>query len=214
MKHNAYIFDFDGVLVDSMPDWSGKMINILETYNVDYPADIIKIITPLGDKGTADYFIEKLNVPLSVEEMITMMDEYAIPKYRDEIEAKPGVIDYLNRMKKEGISLNVLTASPHKMVDVCLKRLGVFDLFDNVWSCDDFNTTKKDPEIYKAAVEKIGSTIKGTVFFDDNINAVKTAKQAGLFVVGVYDESGEEFKDSLKEISDLYIDTFEGEKRI
>jgi len=128
--HNSYIFDFDGTLVDSMPDWSAKMINILETYNVSYPSDIIKIITPLGDKGTAEYFINVLNVPLTCEEMFKMMDDYAIPKYRDTIEAKSGVIAYLEKMKKEGISLNVLTASPHKMLDVCLKRLGIYDLFD------------------------------------------------------------------------------------
>ncbi len=43
-----FIFDFDGTLVDSMKQWAGKMLYVLEKNGVSYPEDIIKIITPLG----------------------------------------------------------------------------------------------------------------------------------------------------------------------
>ncbi len=205
---NTYIFDFDGTLVDSMPCWSQQMISILDRYNIDYPEDIIKIITPLGNQGTARYYKEVLGVPISYEEMQRQMDEYAIPKYRDEIEIKEGVKEYLELLKSKGCSLNVLTASPHRTLDPCLKRLCIYDLFDNVWSCDDLKTTKSDPEIYLNAVKKIGSSIDDTVFFDDNIGALKTAKQAGLCIVGVYDASAEDFTDEVKEVSYRYINSF------
>ena len=48
---------------------------------------------------------------------------------------------------------------------MCLKRLSLYDLFDNVWSCEDFGTTKSDPEIYRMAAERIGTVARG--FFDD-----------------------------------------------
>lgn len=214
MKHRTYIFDFDGTLVNSMPYWSQKMINILEKEGVDYPEDIIKIITPLGDLGTAKYFKEELKVNLSIEEMIALMDEFALPKYRDIIELKAGVLDYLKMLKANNCSLNVLTASPHKMLAPCLKRNGIYDLFDNIWSCEDFKMTKSEPEIYKQAVRKIGTTEKDTAFFDDNIGAVKTAAQAGLYTVGVYDKSGEDFMAELKEVADLYIESFVDLERI
>ncbi|MBQ9131870.1 MAG: HAD family phosphatase, partial [Clostridia bacterium] len=183
MKYTAYLFDFDGTLVDSMPCWSQKMLNILKKSGVDYPADVIRIITPLGDLGTARYFRDTLGVSMTEEAMLCEMDAYALPRYRDEIPLKAGVRDYLRRLAAQGISLNVLTASPHKMVDPCLKRLGVWELFDHVWSCDDFATTKADPNIYIRAVEQIGTRVDDTAFFDDNINAIKTAAQAGLFTV-------------------------------
>ena len=50
------VFDFDGTIMDSMPDWAGKMLNLLNTHHVAYPADIIRTITPLGDGGSARYF--------------------------------------------------------------------------------------------------------------------------------------------------------------
>lgn len=209
--HTVYIFDFDGTLVDSMPSWAGKMLNILNRCQVSYPADLIKLITPLGDLGTAKYFAEELGVKLSIPQMLDMMDEYALPKYRDEIVLKEGVAEYLRFLKEQGCSLNVLTASPHKMVDVCLKRNGIYDLFDNVWSCDDFGTTKSDPGIYKEAVKRIGVELGDAVFFDDNIGAVKTAVEAGLYTVAVYDPSGADFADQLAETADVYIESFQGQ---
>ena len=54
----TYLFDFDGTLVDSMPTYGAMMLRILDEYGVKYPSDIIKIITPLGFIGTAEYFIK------------------------------------------------------------------------------------------------------------------------------------------------------------
>lgn len=205
----AYIFDFDGTLVDSMPCWSEKMLNILKNEGVDYPADIIKIITPLGDAGTADYFREVLGIRLSKEQMFARMDAYALPRYRDEIQLKPGVWDYLHKLKGQGCSLHVLTASPHKMVDPCLRRNGVYELFGHVWSCEDFGTTKSDPGIYLRAAERIGVSVKDAVFFDDNLLAIQTASKAGMETVGVYDATGEEFAAQLIQSADRYIRSFE-----
>ena len=137
------------------------------------------------------------------------MDEYALPKYRDEIPFKDASVPaYLNRLKKEGHTVCVLTASPHKMVDPCLKRLGVYDLFDFVWSCDDFNTSKADPAIYHMAAERMGVPVERVLFLDDNYNADKTAAAAGMTVCGVYDDSSAAFVDEIKSVTHFYINTF------
>ena len=208
VKYSTYLFDFDGTLVDSMPFWMQKMLNVLEKSKVDYPDDIIKIITPLGDLGTARYFKEKLGVDFSIEEMLSMMNEYALPKYRDVIKLKDGVLDFLTELKERQSSLNILTASPHSMLDPCLKRNGIYDLFDNVWSSDDFKMSKSDPLIYKKVAEKLDKPVDSIVFFDDNYNADKAAKVAGMAVCGVYDSSSEEYIDEIKGISDYYIYNF------
>jgi len=203
----TYLFDFDGTLVDSMPTYVAMMLRILDENNIPYGDDIVKIITPLGYAGTADYFIQ-LGMPLSKEEIMALMHKYALDAYANHIPAKSHVESALKQMKTRGDSLNVLTASPHPMLDPCLKRLGLFDLFDNVWSCDDFNTTKSDPEIYKMAAERLGEKVEDIMFLDDNYNADKTAKSAGMIVCGVYDESSKDYVDDMKSITDYYIYDF------
>ena len=208
MRH-TYIFDFDGTLVDSMPSWAEKVLNILRECGVAYPSDIINTVTPLGDRGTAEYFRDALGVPLSLEEMFARMDAFALPKYRDEIGIKDGVREYLARLKAAGCTLHVLTASPHKMVDPCLRRLGIFDWFDNVWSTDDFGMVKSDTAIYRAAAERIGVDVSDAVFFDDNLTAIRTARAAGMHAVGVYDASSDALAEQIRGAADRYVYSLE-----
>ena len=204
---NTYLFDFDGTLVDSMPTYVSAMLRILGENNISYCDDIVKIITPLGLVGTARYYIE-MGVNSTVEELVSKMNKYMLEEYLYNIPAKKNVILVLKELKSRGASLNVLTASPHTTLDHCLKRIGIYDLFDNVWSCDDFNTTKSDPNIYVMAAEKIGERIEDILFLDDNLNADKTAKKAGMLVCGVYDDSSKEYVDKIKKATDYYIYDF------
>lgn len=203
----TYLFDFDGTLVNSMPTFVKVMLRILNENNISYSDDIIKIITPLGLKGTAEYFIS-LGLNKSVEEIGETMYEYFYYEYAHTIPAKENVIDTLKELKAQGHSLNVLTASPHLTLDACLKRLDMFDLFDNVWSCDDFNTSKSNPEIYTAVAKKLGVKVEEVLFLDDNYNADKTAKTAGMKVCGVFDESSSEYEQEMRELCDFYAKDF------
>jgi len=203
----SYLFDFDGTLVDSMPTYVSCMLRILDENNIPYEKDIVKIITPLGAIGTAEYFIQ-MGLKLPLEDILELMKKYTLEAYWHHIPAKENVISVLKELKAQGADLNVLTASPHITLDECLKRLEIYDLFTNVWSCDDFNTTKADPNIYHLVADKIGTPIEEILFLDDNYNADKTAKSAGMKVCGVYDDSSKEYVEEIKEVSDYYIYNF------
>lgn len=203
----TYLFDFDGTLVDSMPTYGALMLRILDEHSISYGEDIIKIITPLGFAGTADYFI-KMGLDRPREELVAQMIAYAVEAYTHRVPAKPNVIRVLRAMKARGDSLNVLTASPHDTLDPCLKRLGIFDLFDHVWSCNDFGTTKADPAIYRMAAERMGVLVGEVTFLDDNYHADKTAKAAGMRVIGVFDESSRASADQIRAVADGYITDF------
>ena len=203
-----YLFDFDGTLVDSMPTYISAMLRILDENGIPYGSDIIKIITPLGVNGTADYYIHTLHVDKPKEELINTMKRYMLEAYFYIIPAKENVVSVLRALKARGDSLNVLTASPHITLDACLKRLGIYELFDNVWSCDDFHTTKADPEIYVMAAKRLDKNVEDVWYLDDNLNADQTAKTAGMKVCGVYDDSSKDYVDEIKAVADRYIYNF------
>lgn len=205
---NTYLFDFDGTLVDSMPTYTSTLIGILDEYHIPYGDDLVKIITPLGLHDSAVYFMQ-LGVPLSKEEILMRMRERMFDAYAHRIPAKSNVISVLHALKARGCSLNVLTASPHLTLDPCLKRLGIYDLFDNVWSCEDFGLNKANPEIYHQAARRMGVPVGSILFLDDNLNADRTAKAAGMKVCGVYDPSSHEYTEEIKACTDCYIYDFE-----
>ncbi len=204
---NTYLFDFDGTLVDSMPVFAGVMLRILDEHGISYEKDIVKIITPLGYAGTAGYF-RTLGIDKTEQELCRLMQTYMYEEYAHTIPAKTHVPDVLRELKARGGSLNILTASPHTVLDICLKRLGLWELFDHVWSCEDFNTTKADPAIYHMAAARIGKPVEEILFLDDNLSADQTAKAAGMLVCGVYDESSAEYEEAIRAATDQYITDF------
>lgn len=206
--YKYYLFDFDGTLVNSMPTFCSCMLRILDENHISYPADITKIITPLGLSGTAEYFIQKLGLDMDKNQLMDLMIEYMKQEYFYTIPAKANVERVLKELKSRGASLNILTASPHMTLDACVKRLGMWDLFDNIWSCDDFETTKANPDIYRRVAQRLGTTVENVLFLDDNINADKTAKTAGMQVCGVYDDSSADCVEQMKAETDYYIYDF------
>jgi HAD superfamily hydrolase (TIGR01509 family) len=204
---SVYLFDFDGTLVDSMPKYASAMVSILDETDTPYPDDIIKTITPLGVKGTALFYLE-LGVPLSYDEIITRMGEKLIREYLYNIEAKESVCETLRALRSRGDSLNILTASPHETLDPCLRRIGIFDLFDNVWSCSDFEYNKSQTRLYETVSEKLSTPISSVIFLDDNPNACRTAKTAGMVVYGVYDDTSAESESEMRDFCDGYIRYF------
>lgn len=205
---SIYLFDFDGTLVDSMPTFVSSMLRILDENHISYAPDIVKTITPLGVNGTADYFIDTLGLSMPKEQLILTMKNYLGHAYFYEIPAKPHVISVLHTLKQRGDRLNILTASPHITLDACLKRLGLWELFDHVFSCDDFNTTKSDPDIYRRAAEKLGFPVDQVLFLDDNLEANQTAHAAGMLTCGVYDSSSDIYTPQIQAVTDYYIYDF------
>lgn len=208
-KYKNHIFDLDGTLADSMGDWAETMIGMLREAEVEYPDDIINIITPLGDLGIAKYFI-RLGVKSTEKELIDRMHGIALCKYRELIPPNEGAVEYVKALKAEGKRLFVLTASPHILTDPCLARYGIFELFDGVFTCDDFDfgKSKSSPDIYRELCERAGIEASETVFYDDNVGALRAGAEAGLFTVGVYDKSSANYTEEIKDVSNRYITSF------
>ena len=202
------IFDFDGTLVDSMQGWASFIFDHLDKLHISYPEDIIKIVSPLGTRGAAKYLIE-LGVDATVEELLDLMDSFALDEYTYRVPAKSYVIDKLMELKNAGYSLNILTACNHNLLDPCLKRLGIYNMFDNIWSCEeDLSMSKREEKLYSLVSEKLDTVCENCVFFDDNIGALTTAKESGMITVGVFDATSDDLIDEIKNITNKYLYDF------
>ena len=206
--YKAVLFDLDGTLIDSMPNFTNFVKAVLKDCGAEYNSEIIKVLTPLGANGIVNYLKTQMNVEITTAQLLEKLHEVSLNAYRYEILAKNNVVEVLNALKVRGEKLSVLSASPHLTIDPCLKRLKVFDLFSNVWSCEDFSTGKQDPNLYQMVAEKLGARTEEILFFDDNFNAISTAKAVGMKTCGVYDESSKDFVDKMKEQNDYYIYDF------
>ncbi len=202
------IFDLDGTLVDSMPRYAAGILKVLDDEGIPYGDDMVGILTPLGYTKSAEYY-QTLGVPGSVEDIVRRIENNLVEQYANHIFLKPGVGEYLRKRKGEGARLFVLTASPHIVTDVCLQHNGVFDLFEQVWSVEDFGIGKGDVRVYEAVADRLGCTTAAMTFFDDNLTAASTGAKAGCHTIGVNDRHSPETAAAMKSAVHGYINSFE-----
>ena len=208
-KITHFLFDFDGTLVNSMPTFCSGVLTVLDNFNVKYPDDIIKTVTPMGLVDTSKYCIKEFALDVSVDEFREMMMRAMVSDYESSIPEKKNVTSTLKKLKEMGYSLNILTGSPHETLDPCFNRLGFGKFFDKAWSVNDFPYNKTDPRIYTESARLLGVEPENIVFLDDNIDADRAAKAAGLNVIGVYDISSDAFVDAMKTELDGYVYTMD-----
>ena len=201
------VFDLDGTLVDSMKRYAAGILSVLDDEHIPYTPDLIGVLTPLGYTKSAELY-QTMGVSGSVEDIVHRIEAKLVEQYTYHIRLKEGVEDYLHKRKAEGAQLYVLTASPHIVTDICLQQNGVYDLFDAVWSVEDYGIPKGDVRVYEAVAERIGCRTEDITFFDDNLTALSTGKTAGCYCVAVYDGHTEEAFAALCAVGDTSIRSF------
>ncbi len=200
----TYIFDFDGTLVDSMTPAVKMLLGFLDERGIVYPDDIVNTIIPLGFRGICEYYVHTFGVKETPEEIFAWIIEKLQGLYADEVQPIRGVEKTIRELKSRGASMSILTASPHDFLDPCVKRLGWEDLFDNLWSSEDFQLSKGEPYIFIEAAKRLGKQPNECIMVDDNKHALFAAKRAGLKTVAVYDSFSEQYADEIRSFVDFY----------
>lgn len=202
-----HIFDMDGTLINSMPHIVRSILHVLDEDRIVYGPELIDAVIPLGYPKTAELF-QTMGAKGTVDEIVDRFMNLLYQAYSSDIPLKPGADAYLRKLKAQGAQLCVLTGSPHLLTDVCLQRNGIFDLFDHVWSVDDFGHCKDEPTIYHQVVALLGCAADDICFYDDNLIACATAVSAGWYTCAVNDGQSEETTAALKAAANEYIASF------
>ena len=189
MDKKFAIFDMDGTLVDSMGFWKDLATEYLRSKGVqEIPADILEQIKPMTMSESAALFRSEFGLSGDIEaEMNAMMDDH----YRRDIPLKPGVSAYLRNLREQGVRMCVASATAEPLMAACLSRLGVLPCFDFLLSCESVGVGKNSPPVFLEAIRRLGAEVSETAVYEDALYAVRTAKNAGFHVVGVFDASAD-----------------------
>ena len=190
MDKQFAIFDMDGTLIDSMVFWKNLAAEYLTSKGVPkIPADILERIKPMTMSESAALFQTAFGLTGDIEnEMNAMMDDH----YRKGIPLKSGVREYLQELRDRGIRMCVASATAEYLMDACLTRLGVRDYFEFLLSCETVGVGKRSPLVYHESARRLNASPAEIAVYEDALYAVQTAKAAGYYVVGVYDNSAAE----------------------
>ena len=209
MDKKVCFFDMDGTLIDSMTRaWNEVILRFLDERGISYPDDIITNLVTRGFMGIAKHYVEYYGVDMTPQELYDWFMVELESMYQHSFPLKEGAKELLLSLKEKGYEVNVISGSPLRFVVPCFKRLEIFDIIDNILSIEEFKLTKSDKELFIKLAEKTKANVNDCIVFDDSVNAIKTAKSAGLKTVGIYEEAVKNTWEEMQLVADKTIKSF------
>jgi len=188
MSKKAFIFDLDGVVVDTAKfhfvAWQKLAaelgIAFAEAENeqlkgVSRVRSLEKILA-WGNKTIDQETFDRKLIQKN-EEYLEMVETLT----QDDI--LPGVHDFLLRLRESELPIALGSAS--KNARPILKKLGIHDLFDAIVDGTDVSKAKPDPEVFLKACDLLDMPSKNAIVFEDSISGVQAANNAGMISIGL-----------------------------
>lgn len=199
------ILDLDGTILDSMESWKNVTRDYLSSLGITAAPDIREQVKRRTSQETAAYLQEAYGVHKTKEEIISGLHRVIEKKYADSIPMKESGTKILDFLEKYQIPFCAATSTDRHMVEDALKRLGVLHRFSFILTCSEVGKGKYHPDIFLESMKRLGGTLENTVVFEDALHCVRTAKDAGFVVVGVYEEVDAQDWEEILSICDLTI---------
>ncbi|GIJ93634.1 beta-phosphoglucomutase [Capnocytophaga stomatis] len=184
----GYIFDLDGVIVDTAKFHFLAWKKIGEEFGFQLTHELNEQLKGVSRVDSLQKILNWAGVSVSSEKF----DELATRKNADyltyvekmnENDILPGVKAFLEKAKQENIKIALGSAS--KNARPILQKLGIISYFDAIVDGNDVTKAKPDPEVFVTAAKKLGLSNSDCVVFEDAEAGIEAAKRAGMKTIGI-----------------------------
>ncbi len=183
----AVIFDFDGVIVDTPGIYFKHMKKLLQKYHADISNEDVSNLVGRHFEEELDYINKKYGLNISLYEFVAETINSAKEDFA-KLVLDPCLKNLLVELSQFGVKLAIASNGPKSNIDFIVSRLGVGKYFSVIISGDDVENYKPFPDVYLAAVERLGVSKRNCVAVEDTLIGLKSAQSAGLKVVVIPNE--------------------------
>jgi phosphoglycolate phosphatase len=187
------IFDFDGTLIDSVPDLADATNAMLTTLGKEtYSLNTIRNWVGNGSRMLVERAlvgkIEVLEDELTAERA-DHAEEVFFAAYKDisgsKTVAYPDVDNGLKKLKAAGYTLALVTNKPVRFVPKILQTFGWQDLFSAVLGGDSLTLKKPDPAPLFHVCEALDATPEQAIMIGDSRNDILAGQKANMDTLGL-----------------------------
>ena len=210
MNKQFCIFDMDGTIADSMGHWKNIEREFLMEKGIQEDVDeVLKEIQHMTIPAAMEYFITRFGFSGTVETLTDEFNALMAEHYRNDIDIKPGAKAYLDKLRAQGAKMCIASATSTPLVKIALEHMGITDYFEFVLSCVDVGQSKDRPDVFLEAARRLGGAPEECAVFEDSLVASTSAKQAGFYVVGIYDKYSPHNWPAICQLADELIEDWE-----
>lgn len=185
MNSIAFIFDMDGVIVDSNPFHKIALKQFCQKYGRNLSEDELR--EKIYGRRNQDW-LKTIFGKLSPEKSKEYADEKEAlfrKVYENDIKPLAGLTDFLKKLDEQGVPRAIATSAPGENVTFTLEKTGITRYFDIILDGTFVSHGKPHPEIYLKTADALGLKPKNCVVFEDSLAGVESARKAGCKVVGL-----------------------------
>lgn len=214
MKQKAFIFDLDGVIVDTARYHFLAWQKIAAKLGIDFTHEHNEQLKGVSRVRSLDIILGLGNITASSEDKDRWLTEknedylsYIEDMKEDEILA--GVVPVLQYLRDKNQLVALGSAS--KNARPILEKVGILEYFDAIVDGNDVSNAKPDPEVFLQAAKLLGKPAVGAIVFEDSVAGIQAANIAGMISVGIGDaqvlnEANYNFRD-FTEIDTTFLET-------
>ena len=187
MPVRAFLFDFDGLIIDTETASRASWEWLYREHGFELPQEQwATVIGTIGAPWEPMRHLEELvGAPLDADELNQRRRSHELSLLETE-EFRPGILDYLDEAAERGLKTAIVSSSSNRWIDMHLERLEHAHHWDAIVAANhDVARAKPRPDLYLEACRLIGVAPKEAVAFEDSPNGVRAARAAGIFVVAV-----------------------------
>lgn len=186
MVVSALIFDVDGTLVDSVDLHADAWRRAFQHFGRDIPFERIR--REIG-KG-ADQLMPVFLSPEELREFGDALNEHRGELYQREMLPRvrpfPKVPELFQRLRDDGRRIVLASSARQDELDAYIERLGIRQLIEGATSADDVERSKPHPDIFEAALDRLGSVdLREVAVVGDTPYDAEAAAKLGIATIGL-----------------------------
>jgi len=190
MKKAGFIFDLDGVIVDTAKYHYLAWKNLANELGIEFTEEDNEKFKGVSRKRCLELLLEMGNITASKEQFDRWLEEKNEDylKYISKMDKKeilPDVTKVLDYIKDKGIPMALGSASKNAVS--ILEKVALMPYFDAIVDGTQVTKAKPDPEVFLIAAKKIGAKPENCVVFEDALAGIEAANIAGMESIGIGD---------------------------
>ncbi|GIZ16444.1 HAD family hydrolase [Capnocytophaga catalasegens] len=180
-----FIFDMDGVLVDSEPIHYQVMSIVFDRLQLSLSEKYRHTLTGMAGIPMWSKIVKDCHLPKSPSEYLDFHRDIFFEELPNKnIPEVKGVKDLLFCLKENDYKLALASSSTMKLIDIFTEQLQIKSYFDTIVSGENLQRSKPFPDIFLKVAENFNTAPESCIVLEDSTNGVLAAKSAGMTCIG------------------------------
>jgi len=192
MDRKGFIFDLDGVIVDTAKYHYMAWKKLAEGLGISFSKKKNEQLKGVSRVRSLEKILDWGNIELAKADFDRLLseknDDYLSHiAQMDTKEILPDVLRVIALLKKHDCPIALGSAS--KNARRILEEVELLDTFDAIVDGNKVTKAKPDPEVFLIAANEIGMPPANCVVFEDAIAGIRAANAAGMYSIGIGDST-------------------------